>query len=464
MQMKRFICMLGPIIASLILTNLFRAPVVQAEAFRILDQGAAATGQGTAFSAQADDPSAIHFNPAGIARLSGIQVSGGVILVGGKTTFTRPNGSKTKGTLDGTVAYPPPSHFYLTSDLKSLGIESVEGMAVGLGITSPFGLINKYPDQGPFNTVSTRNQLSLVDFKPTVAYAFHDRVSIGVGLDIYTFFDFIGEGHLEQKLNAGPEFGPLGIPLGTPLELNGKDSGVGFNVGILYTAIWDEDRQPILNLAFVYRSQVTLDLEGAFLVGGNKSADAFAQLELPQIFTGAVAYWPLRDRRREWKLEVDVEYADWSSLKDIDVTLSNGATLPFPLNWKGAWVWMVGTEYKWRYWLDQPGWTASVRAGYVRSESPVPEFTFSPAVPDSEYNAYSVGFGWMCEKQGSFFGWFRCGGKNKKEFALEGVGVDLAYQVVAYDSRTISRNRRPPVIGRWDTIFHVGVVNFRLLF
>src|SRR5687767_13117234 len=49
--------------------------IVSAGAFRIFDQSASATAQGGAFAAQADDPSAIYFNPAGLTQLSGVQTS-----------------------------------------------------------------------------------------------------------------------------------------------------------------------------------------------------------------------------------------------------------------------------------------------------------------------------------------------------------------------------------------------------
>lgn len=49
--------------------------------FHIREQGAKAMGMANAFVAQADDPSAIFYNPAGIAFQSGTQVSLGVTVV-----------------------------------------------------------------------------------------------------------------------------------------------------------------------------------------------------------------------------------------------------------------------------------------------------------------------------------------------------------------------------------------------
>ena len=78
----------------------------KADGFRILDHSASATGQGAAFAAQANDPSAIYYNPAGMVQLRGVQLSGTLLLVGGETNFNGPFGS-TQGNLDGSVAIPP---------------------------------------------------------------------------------------------------------------------------------------------------------------------------------------------------------------------------------------------------------------------------------------------------------------------------------------------------------------------
>src|SRR5437867_12432011 len=75
----------------------------QATGFRIVDQSAPATGQASAFTAQADDASAVYYNPAGMTQLRRLQVSLGPPLTGGSTPFTRPfpgpHGPRTPGDL-----------------------------------------------------------------------------------------------------------------------------------------------------------------------------------------------------------------------------------------------------------------------------------------------------------------------------------------------------------------------------
>jgi long-chain fatty acid transport protein len=421
--------------------------------FRLLDQGASATAQGAAFAAQADDPSALHYNPAGMTQLPGIQVYVGGSLVSGDTTFTSTSGTTVHGLTPGTVANPPPSTLYVTSSFKDL--------AVGLGLAAPFGLLISYPETGPLSEVTTRAALPLLDIKPTAAYRVAPFLSVGAGLDIYTFSDLLGDGQAEQKRIAGPEFALVGIPPGSVLEVNGTDTAVGFNLSILVTPLRTADDKPRINVGVVYRSAVTLDLQGDFRVDSARMR-AKTRLELPSVVTAAIAVWPLRDSRREWKLEVDADYVDWSSFRHLDVRLANGLTLPSPQKWSSSYVVMFGTEYKWLSPAALTGWDVAARGGYIHSATPVPTKTFGPAIPDADYNALSIGVGFLCRRPGRFLGLIPCGGDHA--WAAKAIGVDVAYQAVLYDSRRISNNQDPRVNGRWETTTHVGALSLRLNF
>ena len=429
-----------------------------AEGFRVLDQGAAATGQGAAFSAQADNPSAIHYNPAGMTQLEGIQFSAGTLLVGGSVRFNSDAGPNEKGDLGGTIANPPPSTLFLTAHLPALGLTNFPNWTVGIGLTSPFALSVEYPDDSLVAPVTTKAALPLIDIKPTVAYKVNDYIAIGGGLDIYTFADFLGDGQAEVQQSAAPG-NPFGIPAGTNLEGNGDDTAYGFNASLLLTPWRNAQGQPRLNFGFVFRRGANLDLDGRFLAGGAHVADAKTTLELPDTYTWAIAVWPIRNAQREWKLEVDVDYADWTDFEDIDLELSNGATIPNPRNYGDSWVVMVGTEYSLLSPIPLPQWDVSFRGGYVYSETPVPSREFDPSNPDSDFHALSVGLGFLCRAGGNFLGVLPCHGLSGKA-----IGLDLAYQILLYESRDINNNQQPLLNGNWDTTIHVGAVSLRFMF
>ena len=429
------------------------------QALRFQPQSADAAGQGNAFVAQADSPAAIHYNPAGLTQADGIQAMFGTVLMGGSIHATSPTGVDTRGDFGGSVVFPPPSHTYFSANLRAFGWEGLSDFTVGLGLTSPYGLSTRYPVDGPFNSATTSAALPLLDIKPTLAYKVNDDLSLGVSADIYTFASFLGEGHAEQRLISA---GMPGIPAGASVEANGSGTTAGVTVSLLYTPLKNAEGKPIASIGLVYRSQAVLPLNGSLLVNGQKVADASTNLVLPSIYTGGMAIWPIRTKEREWKLEFDIDWVGWQSMKNLDLHLSTGTTVPQPQQWKGVPVIAVGTEYKWLNpsWLPQ--WEVAVRSGYTRTENPVPDVTFNPGILSLSANTISVGVGLLCKQGGQFLGLVPCGGKS----ALwpRAIGLDIAYQEWIYEGHTVNGNQNPTVDGTYNANVHLGTFSFKFMF
>jgi long-chain fatty acid transport protein len=434
---------------------------VLAQVPRIQGQGTAASGMGNAFSAQADDPSALHYNPAGMTQLRGVEFMTGALLSGGTTTFTSPTGVTATGDRDGSLAWPPPTHLYLTANLKDLGIRAFGDLTAGIGMTVPFGSVTRWPNDGPFRTATTFNTLPLLDIKPTVAYRLTNDVSIGLGADIYTFSGLFGEGHVERK-SVWPGGG--GIAAGAQVELFGADTAAGLNASLLYTALRNPDGKPLANIGIVYRSQATLHLNGALLANGAKVSDATATFVLPQVFTGAIAIWPVRNHEREWKLEVDVDYVGWKSVRNLDVHLANGGTIPQPLNWRSTYAVMLGTEHRWLAMESLPSWEVALRAGYTTQPTQMPDFGFDPGVPSADVHIVGTGLGLVCKEQGKFLGLFTCGEVGVGVLKPKLIGLDLSYQAALYEDRTVVGNRNPTVNGTYKSVLHTGGISIRVAF
>jgi len=427
-----------------------------AQAIRFQPQGAAAAGQGNAFVAQADDASAIHFNPAGLTQVDGVQSIVGSTLMGGSIKYKSSAGLDTRGDFGGSITSPPPSHFYVSANLGALGASMFSSVTLGIGLTSSFGSNTRYPVDGPFNTAVTTAALPLIDIKPTVAYKLNDQLAIGVSADIYTFASFLGQGQAEQK-----QIG-VGALSGASIELNGNGTGAGATMSLLYTPFRNGDGKPIASIGLVYRTQAVVPLSGLLLVNGATVADASANLVLPQIYTGGIAVWPVRTSEREWKLELDVEYVGWKSNRHLDVQLSSGGVIPQPQQWKTVTVVAIGTEYKWLNPTWLPHWDVAVRSGYTRTEDPVPDTTFNPGVISLSSNTLSIGAGLLCKGQGRFLGLVPCGGAS----ALwpKGMGLDVAFQEWFYESRTVAGNLNPTVDGTYHAFVHLGTVSAKFLF
>ncbi len=431
------------------------SPPAHAQTPRIQGQGSAASGMANAFAAQADDPSALHYNPAGMTQLQGVQNMFGALFVGGTTNFTSPTGVEVTGDRGGSVAWPPPGHIYLTANLKDLGVRSLGDLTVGMGLTSPFGSLSRYPVNGPFRTAVTFSTLPLLDIKPTVAYKINDQLSLGLGADIYTFSGLFGAGHVELKT--------ANTAMTQQFEINGSDTAAGFNASLLYTPFRNADGKPLANVGLVYRSRATLHLTGLFLINGAPTADTAATFVLPQVYSAAIAVWPIRDSEREWKLELDVDYVGWKANQNLDVQLSTGGVIPQPQNWSNSFTVMIGTEYRWLRLARLPDWEVALRAGYANQQAQVPDFTFNPGVPSANTHIPSVGLGFLCKENGSFLG-LKCGQLGFGTLKPKAFGIDISYQAAIYEVRTITGNRNPTVNGTYDTLIQAGGVSLRFIY
>lgn len=433
---------------------LFGSGSARGDGYRIPYHGGAAAGQAEAFSAQADDATALFYNPAGLTQLHGVQSAIGANLVGGYTSFTSPTGLRSRGDLGETMAFPPPSNFYLAANLQDLGFEALGPLTVGLGLDSPYGLVTRWPDPTPFSARVTRAKLPVLDIKPTLAYRINDMLSIGLGADIYTFASFIGSGGYEIQ-NDIPGLGKA--------ETNMDGTTAGFNASFLLTPWRTGDGKPLANLGFVYRSGAKLPLHGSFSVNGVRAATANSALNLPEIITAAVAVWPIRDGSHEWKLEYDMDFAGWDTFRSFDLSLSNGNGAPIrtPTDWRSTYTLSAGTEFKWLQPDLLPAWEVALRGGYQRSNAAVPTQTYSPVVADADWNLIAVGLGLTCKDKGLFLGFIPCGGGDGI-LSPKSIGVDLAFQTALFESRNIVANVDPTVDGRYKTTLYIGSIHFRL--
>lgn len=439
----------------------------EAQTPRIQGQGSAASGMGNAFAASVDDASALHYNPAGMTQLRGVQFMNGALFIGGTTTYrSNTTGATVIGDRDGGVAWPPPTHFYLTANLKDIGFAPLEKWTAGIGITVPFGSLTQWQTEAPFKDTVLFNTLPLLDIKPTIAYKLNDQLSFGLGADIYTFSTLFGEGHLEIKSQQSS------AP-GAQREANGSGTGAGFNASMMYTPLQNAEGKPLANIGIVYRSQAVVPLSGQFISNGAALADAKANLALPQIITGAIALWPVRDQEREWKIEMDVDHIKWKSFRSTTINLSTPnalgtPALPVAQDWRNSYNVMFGTEYKFLKIERMPEWEVAWRAGYTHLQTQMPEQTFNPGIPSADVHIPAIGIGFMCKENGSFLGLTKCGnlGVGAKPKAI---GLDFSYQVAFYEDRTIANPAgtpgfNPAINGTYKTIIHAGGVTFRFNF
>src|SRR6188472_416504 len=106
------------VIISLALGSL-RPNEAHALGFRIPNQDAEATGRGNAFTATADNPSAIYYNPAGITQLEGTRALLGAYAISleAKVDLDAPGGNNHFASTNDELQFAP--QLYLTYKPKS---------------------------------------------------------------------------------------------------------------------------------------------------------------------------------------------------------------------------------------------------------------------------------------------------------------------------------------------------------
>ena len=368
------------------LVLLLTASTSFAAGFRLPEAGAKAMGMGFAFTAQADDPSAIYFNPAGLTQLKGNNVMLGGTYVrenGGEFTGTTPltGGASTTETQKDLNFYIPNAYYTRTTNSGYV--------AYGVGVFAPFGLGQEYNDR---NTSIFRNQITKIELQtlvvnPTIAFKINEALSVGAGID-YMW----GKAKLE-KTPVHPAAGNL---YNSELESDwGTDGDAwGYNFGVLL--------KPTENfrIGANYRSPFNLKIKDADVTISNTSpaygsgllgptptnTQGGATIAMPATFALGTAYTMGR-----LTVEADADWTFWSSFKSLPITIQHPVPTLFstdnPKRWKDVVALRFGAEYR----VTDP---LALRAGFVYDPTPVPADTMGPELPDADKLHYTIGVGY----------------------------------------------------------------------
>ncbi|MFL1415987.1 OmpP1/FadL family transporter [Pseudomonas fildesensis] len=372
------------------------------------------SGMGTGFagrSSSADDASTVYGNPAGMSRLNGQQITGGVAAIDASTDIKdasgRPSGSN-KGDMVPFTAVP--FGFY-TNKLD-------DQWAIGFGVYAPFGLVTDYESGFQGRGFGSKSEVKVMTFQPTVSYAFNDKVSIGFGPTINRISGVLES---DKTLVIGAPFAD------TNVKIKGDDTALGFNVGVLVQAT-DTTR-----VGLTYHSKVKYKLEGHTTVTGpaqtqaalrNNRYDASLKIETPESYDLSVT----QDLTDAWKLYGGATWTRWSRLKEITVNnegvtgANGGALAPSRIaniteeqNWHDTWAYAVGTSYQ----LTKQ---VVLRTGLTFDQSPTNNTDRSPRIPTGDRTIFSVGLGYK---------------------VMDNMTVDLAYSYLKEEDIKVNNTSLP---------------------
>ncbi len=336
--------------------------VAYAGGFGLDEQGAAAMGRANAFAAQADDPTALFYNPAGIGQLHGTQFSLGTTLISPSTTFESASSALSRDT-NAALFYP--STLYVTHEIR-------RDLHVGLGVFTPFGLSTEWPFDWEGRYLTTFSEINTYYINPNIAWSPSARVRVAAGISYVP-----SSVTLRSKVELTP------LPDGDS-EIKATGDGWGYNVALLASL----PAQTSLGVSF--RSAVNVDYHG----DGTFSPSAIlgppqpvrSSLTLPPILTVGLA-------NHSWDrltLEADAQWVGWTSVDKITIDFTDPAS-PFPdvatpKDWRNSYSLRFGVERQ----LDP----LTVRAGYAYDSTPIPPETIDPSLPDANKHTLAIGGGY----------------------------------------------------------------------
>lgn len=363
------------------------AQSAHAAAFGIFEQGSKAMGMAGAFTAQANDPSAIFHNAGGVAFLD-TQFSTGATWIAvngsrfnGAAPFPGPNAT---GQMEDLNAFPP--HLYYVRKVN-------DTWRLGLGVLSPFGLQTEWQDKNNFSGryVSLFGSLKVIDVNPMAAVQV--TPNLGIGFGIVGRFSSV---ELERRVPSVNPFTGLVTDIANIKLESDTDNGTGWNAGLLYKA------NDNVSFGLSYRSKVKVDYSGdarfTQISTGIPQLDAIVAGQLPfgakQPVSTAIEFpdqasfgVALRLTHR-LLMEVDANWTGWSSFDELPLTFDTQPQLSsvIPENYDDAYNYRIGFQLTTRT-------AASLRFGFVYDETPVPDESVGPLLPDNKRRGFTVGWG-----------------------------------------------------------------------
>jgi long-chain fatty acid transport protein len=376
-----------------------------------------AQGTAEANGAEAADASTIFANPAGLSRLDGKQIIGGLTAVvphssyqdAGSTRFTRtPTGGQSSQDdfAPGVVAAPL---LYYS--------QKIDGQwSAGLGVFVPYGTKLDYDSNWAGRYSLTNIKLESLNLNPSVAFKLNEQHAFGFGIDIEYMKASLGQAVDVPGTIAAAQATGSGAALarqiatmgGNPAALasardaragvQGKDWGYGFNLGYLFSL----DQNTRFGIA--YRSSIKHELKGGavwdfstvsadpvvngVLQAASRRVNSAARVELRTPET--LSLNAFHQFNEQWAGVADVTWTRNSRLQNIDIEFvgtSEGDEV-IRQQWKNTVRVALGANYK----LNE---NVTLRGGIAHDDTPVRSSELRhAALPDADRLQLSFGANW----------------------------------------------------------------------
>jgi len=398
-----------------------------ANGFRNPPEGAAALGKAGGKIAFSDDASAITHNPANLVNVGELTLLQSVVLPYANWEFTG---------LDGRTGESKDDWKLLGSGHVAASSEDGK-FGYGIALTAPYGQSSQWSDNGPFAFVAPQfAQLRTIAVNPTMAAKVSDWLDIGAGVNIYRSDISLRQLYPWSVVTGDPTSQPGNV------ILKGDGLGVGASIGMTVHVPGNQ------RVALTYRSESTISYEGRAELKNfpgnlpfpvNQIASPTSRFATEITFPNIVGLGYGIALHESVQFGIDIEWIEFSSFESLPLDIGNNQPLlpnsTIPQNWNDTWTLGCGADWSVNDLL-------SLRAGYVWLESPVPEETFAPTLPDTDRHVVSVGVGLS---------------KDRHQ-------VDVAYMLSFYDDAEINNNVNPAFNGTYEGEGHLIQLSYAITF
>jgi long-chain fatty acid transport protein len=296
--------------------------------------GARATGRGGAFTARADDLSAVAYNPAGLTNVEGTQAELGNLISYNAYSYTRAT------TIDYGQSNAPQVSFAKVDNGKPwqaldpmIGVVSHLGRrdwAFALAAYAPPGTSNlAFPLGGGQRYMMVDREAMILKYVGAVAWKYQDVFGVGATAE------WIHVPRLRYSLVIdGTTFAAAANPVSSTFDMRATMKGSSL---FTFNAVLGAWFRPTPSLMFGVSGQVvpanivtksTLDIQpldnsrgwgDVVLTRDGLANDVTLTLPLPLIGRAGGRYRHLSGGREVWDVELDVEYTTWSRVKRFTV-------------------------------------------------------------------------------------------------------------------------------------------------
>lgn len=331
--------------------------------------------QGYAFAgatSAAEDISYMFFNPAAVNYQCGYQVSANVSYIipnNHVKNISASNAIDKSFPAAPTTFSDPANKVFVPAVYASMQLPNC--WWAGLAVTAPYGLVTEYNSSWYGRYHAIKSDLKTIDINPVVGWSPYCWLSLAMG-PTFQYADV----ELTNAIDFGSSVAQPGLVDGKSV-LKGDNWGMGATFGAII------EPNECWRIGIAYKTQVfhnitgtadvTMPITNGVTTYNTTGYEAEAAAKMPGRLHLGVTYF-INDC---WAVMADYQFTEWSKFKELRVNLETGSQDLTVESWDDTSFFALGTSYKFNN-----CWTS--RFGIAYDQSPVPEETRTPRIPDSD--------------------------------------------------------------------------------